>query len=359
MSDIPYSVRGSVTSVNKLRGFNFDTIEDNEMFKKVDANNVGGTKLISSATPDSNLLRMIVDNGVVKAVPGFIEAQTIGGIQKLHLNNTGDKEDGITITSNKRVGIGITDPDENLEVDGSIQIDSADTARLKFQQTGMSPHALGEIDGEQDGGNGGDLQFYTKVDGVSSVTEKLRINNIGAFGIGGANYGDVGAVLTSNGADTSVSWNRPYFMKAKLTTNITFTNGHLLGMTETAWGAAFGGATGDWSNDEWTCPQTGIYRITLQVEFISTSDNITFAIGFLRKNDAAVILRSENYYGNNGNDTLIRATVNATSILEIAETDTIRLDHGVAVNGGSISDVSVKGVTSDGDATFLVIERVL
>jgi hypothetical protein len=130
-------------------------------------------------------------------------------------------------------------------------------------------------------------------------------------------------------------------------------------MTETAWGAAFGGATGNWSNDEWTCPQSGIYRITFQVEFISTSDNITFALGYLRKNDSTVILRSENYYGNDTDDTLIRATVNATSILEIANTDTIRLDHGVAVNGGSISDVSVKGVTSDGDATFLVIERVL
>jgi hypothetical protein len=174
-----------------------------------------------------------------------------------------------------------------------------------------------------------------------------------------AGFGTNGAILTSNGSSAAPTWNRPYFMKAKLTSNIAFTNGQLLGMTETAWGAAFGGATGNWSNDEWTCPQSGIYRITFQIEFISTSDNITFAIGFLRKNDAAVILRSENYYGNNANDTLIRATVNATSILEIAETDTIRLDHGVAVNGGSISDVNVKGVTSDGDATFLVIERVL
>ena len=128
MSDIPYSVRGSLTTVNRLRGFNFDTIEDNEMFKKVDANNVGGTKLISSATVDSNVLRMIVDNGVFKVVSGFIEAQTTGGVQKLHLNNTGDKEDGITITSNKRVGIGTFNPGEKLEVNGAIKIDSAGVA---------------------------------------------------------------------------------------------------------------------------------------------------------------------------------------------------------------------------------------
>jgi len=128
MSDIPYSVRGSTTSVNKLRGLNFDTIEDNEMFKKVDANNVGGTKLISSKTAGSNVLRMFVDNGPFEVLGGFIEAETVGAVQKLHLNNTGDKEDGITITSNKRVGIGTFNPGEKLEVNGAIKADGTISA---------------------------------------------------------------------------------------------------------------------------------------------------------------------------------------------------------------------------------------
>jgi hypothetical protein len=106
---------------------------------------------------------------------------------------------------NTRVGIGIPNPEEDLEVCGSIQIDSANLARLKFQQTGQDPHALGEIDGEQDGVNGGDLQFYTKVD-TGSLTEKLRINNVGAIGIGGANFGTSGQVLTSGGSGGPVSW---------------------------------------------------------------------------------------------------------------------------------------------------------
>ena len=184
MSDIPYSVRGSLTSVNKLRGFNFDTIGDNEMFKKVDATNVGGTNLISTETADSNVLRMNIDNATIKGLAGHIEAQIVGATKKLHLSSTGDKEDGITITSDKRVGIGgITDPEENLEVDGSIQIDSANVARLKFQKSGnpATAHALGEIDGEEDGTNGGDLQFYTKEDG-GSVTEKLTIKENGKNG---------------------------------------------------------------------------------------------------------------------------------------------------------------------------------
>lgn len=216
MSDIPYSVRGSVTSVNKLRGFNFDTIGDNEMFKKVDATNVGGTNLISTETADANILRMNIDNATIKGTAGIIEAQIVGTTKKLYLNSTGDRNDGITITSDGRVGIGITDPEENLEVDGSIQIDSAEVARLKFQQTGMDPHDLGEIDGEQDGVDGGDLQFYTKEDG-GSVTEKLRINNIGAIGIGGATYGTPGDVIISNGPSSSVSWRTPIILGASLT----------------------------------------------------------------------------------------------------------------------------------------------
>jgi hypothetical protein len=107
--------------------------------------------------------------------------------------------------SNNRIGIGVSNPEEDLEVDGSIQIDSANVARLKFQQSGLNPHALGEIDGEQDGTNGGDLQFYTKVDGAS-LTEKLRINNQGAIGIGGANFGTSGQVLISDGSGSAVSW---------------------------------------------------------------------------------------------------------------------------------------------------------
>lgn len=105
----------------------------------------------------------------------------------------------------KRVGINITNPEEELEVDGSIQIDSANVSRLKFQKSGSSPHALGELDGELDGDNGGDLQFLTKVNN-GSVTEKLRINNVGAIGIGGAHYGTDGQVLTSKGEFAIPEW---------------------------------------------------------------------------------------------------------------------------------------------------------
>jgi hypothetical protein len=127
--------------------------------------------------------------------------------------------------TNNRVGIGISSPEENLEIDGSIQIDSANIGRIKFQKSGATPHAEGEIDAGTDGTNGGQIDFLTKVDG-GSVTEKLRINNIGAIGIGGANYGNSGQVLVSNGSSSSVSWANQ--------TDTTYTNGtgvNLVGTT--------------------------------------------------------------------------------------------------------------------------------
>jgi len=110
--------------------------------------------------------------------------------------------------TNKKVGIGIITPTAQLEVDGSIQIDSAVEARLKFHYSGASAHALSEITAERDpvGGNGGDLHFYTKVDG-GNVTEKLRINNIGAIGLGATpDYGTAGQFLKTNNSGSAVSW---------------------------------------------------------------------------------------------------------------------------------------------------------
>ena len=154
--------------------------------------------ILLSTTPVSGLylhhLPSINDYNVRVGVNNQYPSQDFQVGTTLYVDNT-----------NRRVGIGIANPEEDLEVDGSIQIDSANVARLKFQQSGQNPHALGEIDGEQDGANGGDLQFFTKVNN-GSVTEKLRINNKGAIGIGGAIYGNQFNILASNGSDDPPEW---------------------------------------------------------------------------------------------------------------------------------------------------------
>jgi hypothetical protein len=52
----------------------------------------------------------------------------------------------------------------------------------------------------------GRLVFATTADGAASATERLRIASAGQIGIGGANYGTSGQVLTSNGAAAAPSW---------------------------------------------------------------------------------------------------------------------------------------------------------
>jgi hypothetical protein len=51
------------------------------------------------------------------------------------------------------------------------------------------------------------LQFYTMTGDVKS--ERIRIGSVGQFGIGGANYGTSGQVLTSGGASAAPSWTTP------------------------------------------------------------------------------------------------------------------------------------------------------
>jgi len=218
MSDIPYSVRDKPNKLNAIKGFNFDSIANNELFKKQDSNNITGTKIYSTGTASSKTISFTTDNSPIAAQVGYMKGEIDGTLQKLRINTTGSVNDGITITSQGRVGIGIVQPEEDLEVDGSIQIDSAKVARLKFQKSGQSPHALGEIDGEEDGNNGGDLQFYTKEDG-GNVTEKLRINNQGALGLGGTNYGTAGQVIVSNGSAALPSWEGPYLLSGSGTGN--------------------------------------------------------------------------------------------------------------------------------------------
>jgi len=119
--------------------------------------------------------------------------------------------------SNGKVGIGIALPTSQLEINGDLQIDSSVEARLKFYHSGSSAHTLSEITSEKDGTNGGDLRFYTKVNN-GNVTEKLRINNIGAIGLGATpTYGTAGQFLKSNNSGSAVSWDTP--------TDTTYTNG--------------------------------------------------------------------------------------------------------------------------------------
>ena len=196
---------------------------------------------------------------------------------------------------NNKVGINISNPEEELEVDGSIQIDSASVSRLKFQQSGPTPHAEGEIDGEEDGTNGGQLEFFTKVDG-GSVTKKLTINNVGAIGIGDTEekFGVSGSVLTSNGEGALPSWNEPYNISYSLTSNtadqtsdtefkITGFTTNLLSTTNTDFST---------TNDRWTPSNAGIYLVNTMVRCQRNQDAIIRIDTFIKKSGSTNIFSS-------------------------------------------------------------------
>jgi hypothetical protein len=127
-------------------------------------------------------------------------------------------------TVNNRIGINITNPTEDLEIDGNIQIDTSGLGRLVFYDK-QAGHEHCEVDGDDDGTNGGMFLIKIKQDG-GSVVERFRIDNIGRIGIGGANYGTSGQVLTSNGS-SAPTWQSLPADQNIYTTGHTFSNGIL------------------------------------------------------------------------------------------------------------------------------------
>ena len=121
---------------------------------------------------------------------------------------------------NRRVGINVLNPAEDLDVDGNIQLNSATTSKIVFYDSN-DDHEHAEIDATDDETNGGQLQFHTKVNG-GAVSEKLRINNVGAIGLGGANYGTTGQVIVSRGENNPVEWAStvPYHLVFGLNPNL-------------------------------------------------------------------------------------------------------------------------------------------
>jgi len=171
-------------------------------------NKVVNTSLLEEYTASSSKISFYPTDGLLSVFAGKIEAQYLGGQKKIRISTDADSIDkGITIDNTGRVGIGLSDPTEDLELAGNIQLDTGGVQRSRvIFYDKQNDHEHAEIDGLGDGTNGGSLAFYTKDDG-GSVTEKLRINQVGAIGIGGENFGKSGQILTSQGYTTKPKWN--------------------------------------------------------------------------------------------------------------------------------------------------------
>ncbi len=207
------------------------------------------------------------------------------------------------------------------------------------------------LDTSEDG-SGGTFEIKTRENG-GSLTEKLRVNNIGAIGIGGANYGDSGAILTSNGSNASVSWNRPYFLAIELTSNFnnSETNGQITNLATTL-SSPFDFNNSDFSNNQWNCPKTGIYRIYAQMTMQSDNNDDLEKIKIqIKKNDSTIATSFFDFHGNNGDDNAQVASVNTNIVAKIDQNDVIKFHYLYSAGSGSVTILP-------GDETFMNIERI-
>lgn len=113
-------------------------------------------------------------------------------------------QNSLVIDSAGNVGIGTSSPGTygKVEVVGAlypaIAARSTDASGVAFSMTAVS-----STEGRLNVLTANPMTFYT------NNTECLRIGASGQIGIGGANYGTAGQVITSNGSGSSVSWSTP------------------------------------------------------------------------------------------------------------------------------------------------------
>ena len=141
-----------------------------------------------------------------------------------------DSTNGLTLgsLSNHDVRF-IANGAERMRIDSSgvVQVRNVDSPTLQLFNTDTSLTAnqvIGDIDFYQSDPSGGGVGVVSKIRSINSssfqgeaglafhtgtasgLTERLRIGSSGQIGIGGANYGTSGQVLTSSGSGSAPSW---------------------------------------------------------------------------------------------------------------------------------------------------------
>lgn len=177
---------GGASTINDLVGMNFSTLNNNELLKRVDANNVGGSNLYTFASSagnvDSNIIYSVVNNNSLGSIVLEEDNSTNEYLVELRPNpGTANsliiREDG----ASAKVGINVFNPEEALDIEGNLELRGASGKIFFKHPSGLQKV---ELDGDQDGTNGGKFIIKTKeVDG--NMTEKLTINNAGNTTING------------------------------------------------------------------------------------------------------------------------------------------------------------------------------
>ena len=309
------------------------------MTSKIIVNNIGSDTGINTITFDSNLQR---------------------GTSNLH--STGlNVSDTFLHSTGLNVGTGAT---IHQPADNVMTLGTNGSERLRIE-SGGDLKISNDIKSSDDdfyvysfkGGSDGQVRSGIQYDGTNQrlefftgTTEKLRIASSGQIGIGGANYGTAGQVLTSQGSGSAVQWASPsnptlahafvfmdsqYFTRSVtlLEFNNSTTNDQSSGVTITRGGS-----------ERFTPTVAGVYQVQAVLHF-SHGGGVYTPVLYIYKNGSQFVSASNiiNYNGGHNDSIFVQAMIPLNGSSDYVD---MRASH----NGGGNATMK----TSSTFATFRV-----
>ena len=138
-----------------------------------------------------------------KIIEGNTEAEVYDtGSNTSRFTVTTEGSERLRITSDGKIGIGTASP--TFAAGGGVHLQGGN----EFTSYKVSAHTNTGVDFAQDASGNAYVYNRDNADLLlgTNNTQRVRINNSGAIGLGGANYGSSGQVLTSQGSGSAVTW---------------------------------------------------------------------------------------------------------------------------------------------------------
>ena len=182
-------------------------------------------------------------------------------------------------------------------------------------------------------------------------------------------YGVAGSIFTSKGGSSTPVWSEPYYFGAYLSANQSVLSDAEVQIDFVPYLASpYDGNNSDMTSGIWTCPQTGLYRVSLSAIVSTAGDDIRSAdlwiIHSINNSEFYYILPpplrvAGAKYFNNSNDDIIVGTLNCESLVRISQNDTIKGTGRIVISSGGSGRQFEQNATLGGKGTVLTITRIV